>query len=176
MSVKEYSTSQGEPALVITPAGSNRAIRFESQPDGFGMIWPTTLDAVTALRQALAVLPDREPEDETTIIDASGEPRTYPALELFEQLEQSSDVVLVDVELGTAAVAWAASTDADGQVDAQMSFGDDYYHADQVRSMLEGTDAMPALEDRDGEDLDLVRILRAAEYALRAHLPPDAAT
>lgn len=164
MKLREHLTSRDEPALAVTPAGTDRSVRFESQPDGFGMVWPTNLDVVTALKHALAILPAPQADDEATIVGASGEPEVLPAAELLSRLEGSADVRLVDVDLGTAAIAWAGSDRDNTDHLAQMSFGDDYYNRDQVRSMLEETAAVPA-QDVDG-------ILSAAQFALRAHLPP----
>jgi hypothetical protein len=165
MSIEEYVTSKDEPAIVISPNGNGRSFRFESQPDGFGVVWPTQLDAVAALSRAMAVLSAPEADDQATIASPNSGLRTCPTHELVECL-QSSDVTpsLVHAEIGSASLAWARALDEDSL--AQMSFGDDYYVRGQVKAMLGDTADLPP-------GLNLDAVLSAADDALRAHLPPQ---
>jgi hypothetical protein len=161
MNVERFQTSLGELAAII--GGEHRPVRIESQPDGFGITWHTELDVVVAMRRALAVIGEPSHRDEATIIrDAT--PQTCPGNRVVQALLGTPETVsLVQVDIGTASLAWSQSG-KDTAPDRQMSFGDDYYIRSQVRSLLADTAVLS-----DGTELGI--IIDVADDTLTSHSP-----
>ena len=167
MSVEKFHTSLDEPAVVVVPERV-RGVRIESQPDGFGMVWSTDLDEVRALKRALSASPQPDPDDRATIVRSSEPPEDCATDAVLEAVSRKPNVVtLVQVEVGTASLAWARSPSVANQPAAEMSFGDDYYPRRRVEKLLRTTAELPA-----GFKLDV--LLGAADEALQARLPPAA--
>jgi hypothetical protein len=166
MTVELFRTMRDEAAAIVSPTGG-RPIRFESQPDGFGMIWPTRLDVVDALRRALPALPEPDDDDQATVV-SEGQSVRCPTREVVTVASATADrITLVRLEIGTAALAWAQGVGDAPAAQPQMSFGDDWYQPDRVRSLLARTADIPA-------DTKLDAIVRVADSALRAHIRPAA--
>jgi hypothetical protein len=165
MNVEHLRTSIGEPAIRV-PITDRQAIRIESQPDGFGMIWPTDVDVVTAIGLALSVLPKPTDGDEAMIMQASGTAKTFPTKQIFDVLSNASEAVSVAcIDIGPASFTWALGGGNGNKPDRRISFGDDYYARATVESLLAETAVLP-------DDATLSELLDVADETLYSHLPP----
>lgn len=166
MSVHRYLTPLHEPAALIVPS-SGHPVQFESHTDGFGMSWSTHLDVASALAAVLELIPPAEPEDEATIVHTPRRVERMSTSSVRNYLsEYGATVVLAQLDVGTAAVTWAAGKESLSPA-AGMTFGDDYYQRDLVTAILSATLSLPPTRALD-------QVMTVADETLLAHLPPAA--
>ena len=67
MRIERYRTSLDEPTVLIEPDAAH-PVQIEAQPDGFGMVWPTSLEGATAIKSVLSMLPPPRAEDEAVVV------------------------------------------------------------------------------------------------------------
>jgi hypothetical protein len=168
MRVERFRTSLDEPAALIV-ADTGQGVRIESQPDGFGMIWPTELDVVSVVERALSVLPEPKPGDEAIMTSDETFQKTLPVSALLGALAtetETGQVSLVQLDIGPAALVWAQNSNGNGPPSRRVSFGDDYYVREKVGALLSRTAYLPG-------ELALSEVLDAADETLGPqHFPP----
>lgn len=157
VNVERYRTTQNEPTVLIEPNGPH-PIHIEAQPESFGIVWPTALDPVSAVRAAMGMLPSPSGDDEAVIVLRGDDDRrrhvervsTDRLLETLDAINGSFSAIRL--VLGTASIAWARALDeGTSAITGEMSFGDDHYVKTQVRSLLAETAILP-----DGVELESV--------------------
>jgi hypothetical protein len=192
LKVEQSSTSLGLP-VIWADVDLGCTFRFESQPDGFGLMWPTHLRAEDAIRAALSVLPSPELDDLAKVHRRA----TYKEIlgaDIEEEIEDNpSEISLVRIDIGAAALVWAKSfgdglaattkvtfsgdgivVPEDGiRVEVQsdkpglhvMSHGDDWYRRERIAELLFKTAPEYFVPD-------LSPLLDRADLIMQDHLPP----
>jgi hypothetical protein len=150
MKVERYKTSLGEPAALITlDAGTDDDVQIESQPDGFGIVWPTKLNAAEAVASIMSTLPNPSDGDRAFAIvetpdSTEGLLEEFPSGSVGDVLKRTNgSTAAVRVCIGSAAIGWAAAIGR-GEAVGALSFGDDRYVHQDVATLLERTAILSA--------------------------------
>jgi hypothetical protein len=165
MSLLSFKTSEGLPAALVRARGFAGKVHFESQTDGFGMVWPTRLSAPVAVGRALPLLPPAGEDDYARVTDVDGGVHDFPAREIEAQLTAHAELLLVRLEIGHCSLVWGRAQSGRRSDYGEMGYGDDSYDRSTVRGLLAKTGDLPS-----GWRLD--QIVDVADATIGSPEPP----